>query len=48
MSTESFGTKWVRKGPQNVPAGNTVIIKLEYVGKEDPQKYVVYSAYLEG
>ncbi|WP_240138757.1 polymorphic toxin-type HINT domain-containing protein [Streptomyces sp. MUM 178J] len=44
----SLGQKWVRNGPQKVAAGNTVIIKLKYVGKSHkPSKYVVYTAYLE-
>lgn len=38
----------MRNGPQKVPAGTTVIIKLKYVGKPHTDKFVVYSAYLEG
>ncbi|OEJ95647.1 polymorphic toxin-type HINT domain-containing protein [Streptomyces thermolilacinus] len=44
----SLGYKWVANGPQKVPAGNTVVIKLRYAGKHKPSKYVVYTAYLEG
>ncbi|MEU9402363.1 RICIN domain-containing protein [Streptomyces sp. NPDC048242] len=44
----SLGRKWVRNGPQNVEAGNKVVIQLRYVGKPHPSGYVVYSAYLAG
>ncbi|MGW2853756.1 RICIN domain-containing protein [Streptomyces sp. NPDC001215] len=42
----SLGRKWVKDGPQNVKAGNTVVIQLKYVGKSHPLGYVVYTSYL--
>jgi hypothetical protein len=42
----SLGTSFVRGGNQvGTATGNTVLIFLKYVGKADPEKYVVYTAF---
>ncbi|MGW5304629.1 ricin-type beta-trefoil lectin domain protein [Streptomyces griseoluteus] len=44
----SLGKKWVKNGPQGVPAGNVVHIELKFVkGHAKPRTWVVYTSFPE-